>query len=821
MAGNRAALGQLPYDILFLIIDNLDTARDHASLSRSCRRLHDFMQCEGWRAFSRRCFPGVFSSDLQNHTGPNGSNGVNSASKGRKSQIDDNIGNEADGAPGWRALADSLTWQSRAWDRRAMAFQALLPRQDHIPRHKRPRPFPPALAVHFQTDLAESGKRLGLGVDGQEMLVIGAGEDIVARYRRRGRKGRLGDTEAVADADSAPTPEWHVLDGQAAGFCPGYDDVRAVSIIDNALGIPRRRGILAGRENGHVSLLSAENNETFGKALAQFIPQDDANVDQSRIYSIDVSTDRRNAAALGSSNSCSGLAAVTTPSDILFYLMPGAESGGSAETTESGSCVTVHPVSAFSMGDVGLYHTGTRQPFNARWMEAEGLLAVALGAGPTPLRYLTMTPTGAMELTSAYTLPELMAHYDLKDTTLVLPTSLTPVAPSSITGGNGHLVLSGWRDGTCRLQDLRTASPYDLIYQDNVLGPQYNAQALLMWGAERFITGNQESAVLKIFDLRWPRRYFHTDALPCSPQMPRPTPPMPRGVPGSLGMSNSEDAHLHEQPRFLSPSLRTAKNWPPPASEMPLYLQGTRCCDVLRSIRCRWHRASRNLFYRSSSSLFLQVSLEENGVKDTGVHTLARASSDLAPANFYAGLNNCVVESLLYEDVVAFESPRYTTSNGGMSGIPRTSIWTDGGGAPYFGYPKAAVSGKRLGSGGNIGKDDGHFRSVDVDMALIETGDNMARPNVETRFMWLPRIRNRRYDFDREPRNLFDKTTKLGMRDYDRRGPNASACLDEITRIKEWKASNGQALLPEEKVTFRDQQLHRLDFGFQDYSDFQ
>ncbi|CAK7197559.1 hypothetical protein SEUCBS139899_000207 [Sporothrix eucalyptigena] len=686
MAGNRAALGQLPYDILFLIIDNLDTARDHASLSRSCRRLHDFMQCEGWRAFSRRCFPGVFSSDLQNHTGPNGSNGVNSASKGRKSQIDDNIGNEADGAPGWRALADSLTWQSRAWDRRAMAFQALLPRQDHIPRHKRPRPFPPALAVHFQTDLAESGKRLGLGVDGQEMLVIGAGEDIVARYRRRGRKGRLGDTEAVADADSAPTPEWHVLDGQAAGFCPGYDDVRAVSIIDNALGIPRRRGILAGRENGHVSLLSAENNETFGKALAQFIPQDDANVDQSRIYSIDVSTDRRNAAALGSSNSCSGLAAVTTPSDILFYLMPGAESGGSAETTESGSCVTVHPVSAFSMGDVGLYHTGTRQPFNARWMEAEGLLAVALGAGPTPLRYLTMTPTGAMELTSAYTLPELMAHYDLKDTTLVLPTSLTPVAPSSITGGNGHLVLSGWRDGTCRLQDLRTASPYDLIYQDNVLGPQYNAQALLMWGAERFITGNQESAVLKIFDLRWPRRYFHTDALPY---------------------------------------------------------------------------------------------------------------------------------------VVAFESPRYTTSNGGMSGIPRTSIWTDGGGAPYFGYPKAAVSGKRLGSGGNIGKDDGHFRSVDVDMALIETGDNMARPNVETRFMWLPRIRNRRYDFDREPRNLFDKTTKLGMRDYDRRGPNASACLDEITRIKEWKASNGQALLPEEKVTFRDQQLHRLDFGFQDYSDFQ
>ncbi|CAK7221808.1 hypothetical protein SCUCBS95973_004625 [Sporothrix curviconia] len=832
MAGHQAALDRLPDDILYLIIDNLDTARDQANLSKACHRLYDFMQSEGWRAFSRRCFPGVASADHQGHAGfngvsgingANGANGVNGANGNSQSQPRAGASNKSDdGAPGWRALAESLTWQSRAWDRRALAFQALLARQDHIPRHKRPRPFRPALAVHFQTELAEGGKQLGLGVDGEEMLVVGAGEDIVARFRRRGRKGRQGKNEAGEGDSPAHAPVWHVVNGQDAGFRPGYDDIRTMSVINNAMGIRQKRGLLVGRESGDVSLVSAEPDETFGRPLAQFLPEKAAQVDQSRVYSIDVSTDHRNTAALGASNSQRDVAAITTPSDILFYSLPQTENNGSFEAAADGLPAKIHPITAFPMGDAGLYHNGVRQPFNARWMEADGLLAVALGAGSTPLRYLTMTPTGAMELTSAYTPPELMEHHYLKDTTLVLPSSLTPVAASTITGGNGHLVLSGWRDGTCRLQDLRTASSYDLIYQDNVLGPQENAQAILLWGTERFITGSQESAALKIFDLRWPRRYYHTDALPCSSQMPWPTPPMPMGAPGSMGMGNSEGAHLRAEPSFLPPAQRNAGNWPPKSVEMPLYLEGTRRCDMMKSIRCRWHTASRNLFYRSSSALFLQRSLEDNGVKGTGVHTLARAASDLAPANFYAGLNNCVVESFLYEDVVAFESPRKLGSH-------RAPIWTDGGPAPYFGYPKAPSSEEikkgsksATASAANsfVGSDFSFYRTVDIDVAVMETGDSMARPNVESQPMWLPRIRSREYDFDRVPKGLFDKTTKLGMRDYERRGPDADARHDETARIEEWKSSHGLTKAPNEKVTFRDQYLHRLDFGLQSNDDF-
>ncbi|CAK7240104.1 MAG: hypothetical protein STHCBS139747_001541 [Sporothrix thermara] len=851
MDRQQAALDRLPDDILYLIIDNLHTARDQANLSKACRRLYEFMQVDGWRAFSRRCFPGIASADHLGYAGYSGNNGANGVDKDQIVAGSSSSNNSSD-APGWHALADTLTWQSRAWDRRALAFQAMLPRQDHIPRHKRPRPFRPALAVHFQAHLAAGGKQLGLDVDGEEMLVVGAGEDVIARYRKRGRKGRQGGGEAEANVCSAAVPVWHVLTGQEAGFRPGYDDVRTVSAIDNAMGIPHQRGILTGRESGDVSLISAEPDESFGRPLARFVPDDPAKVDQTRVYSIDVSTDHQSAAALGTNNSRGGLAAVTTPSDIIFYPMPQNEDGAKPEAVATSPPAMVYPAATFPMGDAGLYQNGVRQPFNARWMEADGLLAIALGAGPSPLRYLTMTPTGATELTSAYALPELMEHYSLKETTLVLPSSLTPVTASAVTGGNGHLVLSGWRDGTCRLQDLRTASAYDLIYQDNVLGPQENAQAILLWGAERFMTGSQESASLKIFDLRWPRRYYHTDALPCSSQMPWPTPPMPMGAPGSMGMDNTEGAHLRAEPSFLAPSRRTAENWPPRSVEMPLYLGGTRRCDPIKSIRCRWHTASRNLFYRSSSALFLQRSLEDNGIKGTGVHTLARATSDMAPSNFYAGLNNCVVESFLYEDVVAFESPR-------KLGCHRAPIWTDGGGAPYFGYAKVTTSengdssskgdakdnkgtkgsqdNKGIkGNKGNKGskgsrkdfsttdagasENDGFLRTVDIDVAIMETGDSMARPNVESQPMWLPRIRSREYEFDRVPKSLFDKTTKLGMRDYERRGPDFEARQSETARIAEWNLSHNLTKIPNEKVTFRDQYLHRLDFGLQDTDDF-
>lgn len=834
MVSHQAALDRLPDDILFLILENLDTARDQASLSRTCRKLHGFIQSEGWRAFTRRCFPGVFSADLQGQGGANGTNGTNGSC--HRGPIDAKIGNGGDGEPGWSGLAESLTWQSRAWDRRALAFQALVPKQDHIPRHKLPRPYRPSLAVHFQADLVESGKRLGLGVDGEEMLVIGAGEDIVARFRKRGRQAKA---EAEAN-DGVPTePVMHIFDGQAAGFRSGFDDVRAVSVVENAMGMPRRRGILAGRDNGDVSLLSAEPDGTFGRPLAQFVPKDDTSVDQARIYSIDVSTNPRNAAAFGSSLH-GGLAAVTTPSDILFYPMPQSEN----MTDTSGSKAadppaTVHPAAAFPLDSVGLYHNGLRQPFNARWMEAEGTLAVAMGAGSTPLRYLTATPTGAVELTSAYTMPDLMEYYSLKDSTLIIPTSLTPVPFSSITGGNGHLTLSGWRDGTCRLQDLRTASPYDLIYQDNVLGPQDSAQAMLIWGTDRFITGNQESAGLKVFDLRWPRRYYHTDALPCSQALPWPTPPVSMDAPGSMNMPglslsdgpNPSGRNTRPLPYFLPPELRTAQNWPPAAPDLPLHLHHTRRCEVLRSIRCRWHTASRDLFYRSSSSLFFQRSLNASGNKATGVFTLARASStDLAPSNFYAGLNSCVVESYLHEQDVAFESPRYSGPRGGLSGLPRTAIWVDGSGAPYFGYRETtsgtttrAVRNNDGGSGsggGSGGGDKTLYHTLSLDMALMETGDSMARPNIESKPMWLPRFRKRKYDFDRVPRSLFNKSTKEGMRGYDKRDVDSGVRFDETMRIKDWNISMNRKFVSDDTVSFRDRYQHRLDFGLQDQSDF-
>ncbi|KAL1899844.1 hypothetical protein Sste5346_002710 [Sporothrix stenoceras] len=816
MANHQAALDRLPDDILFLITENLDTARDQASLGGTCRKLHGFMQSDGWRTFTRRCFPSVFSADLQGQSSVNCFNGT--AASG---------GNSDDGEPGWSTLAETLTWQSRAWNRKALAFQALMPKQDHIPRHKRPRPFMPSLAVHFQADLAESGKRLGLGIDGEELLVIGAGEDIVARFRKRGRQA---EAEAKANGGVPLEPVMHILNGQTAGFRAGFDDVRALSVVKNAMGMPHRRGILSGRDSGGIDLISAEPDETFGRLLAKFVPKSDTGVDQSRLSSIDVTTNSRHAAAFGGSFHGCGLAAVTTPSDIVFYPMPGPENTTDNVVGKAGEVPKiVHHAAAFPLDDVGLYHNGIRQPFNARWMEAEGTLAVAMGAGPKPLRYLTTTPTGPIELTSAYTLPDLMEHYSLKDTTLVIPTSLTPVSSSSITGGNGHLTLSGWRDGTCRLQDLRTASPFDMIYQDNVLGSQDSAQAIMIWDTERFITGNQASPGLKIFDLRWPRRYFHTDALPCSHHFPYPMPPEPTGAPDAVDFSNlslaegmAPEVKSGWLPHLFPPEQRNARNWPPRTSAMPVALPSVQRCDVLQSVRCRWHIASRDLFYRSSASLFLQHSLEDHDIKATGVFALARASGDLAPSNFYAGLSNCVVESYLHEQVVGFETPRRDPRSG-PSGNVLKPIRVDGGNAPHFGYQQPAsgtitVPVKHRGVENNSSetktktktrtktnnntKTDRNrtaYQTWDLDVAFMETGDSIAHPNIEQRPMWLPRFRNRRPDFVTVAQSLFSESTNEDVRDCDKMERNPAP-------------SNG--------ISFLERCQHRLDFGLQDNFDF-
>ena len=91
-------------EICLKVIEHLHTAKDLAHLSETCTRFRDLIVIDGWRVFVQVNFPSLIK------------------------ELPHGIENTA---AEWKDLADSLTSQSRAWDKRAIATTSLTadPRQ--------------------------------------------------------------------------------------------------------------------------------------------------------------------------------------------------------------------------------------------------------------------------------------------------------------------------------------------------------------------------------------------------------------------------------------------------------------------------------------------------------------------------------------------------------------------------------------------------------------------------------------------------------------------------------------------------------------------
>lgn len=595
-------LDTLPDDILFIVLTHLECAKDVRALLLTNRRLITVNQShdEAWRIFVRSRFPGV-SLPNQNPPSPT------SPGAAPANQL------------GWHDLANSTTWQSRAWDRRSLSFNAMLPiptrNQRAAARRRQAVPYHPVLDAHFDPSAKE------------ELVVWGAGENLVARRRRRGKTGASPEKEV-----------WHRVDGKEANYVAGYDDIRAVSIVEDV----GRDGLgaLVGRDNGHLALLDVSEGN-FGQRLADFSPAHAAQRvkgqgdDQKTVNSVDVLHQKR-------------LVAASTRAGVYLYPLPDE------------SDVNVQP-SAYLDLTQHFEQQGTTLG-HAKWMN-EDTMVLALQGCQNQLRYATLTPTGIESLTP-YKNAALEDRFDVSYSKGRLCTnSLTPIDGSSIAGGHSNLLLSAWRDGSVRLQDLRTPSPFDLVYCDNI-DPWSEFEALLPFGTSHFVGGGAHGASVKVFDLRWQRGYHHTAAMPCGADAPRPTPHQP----------------------FLPP--------PPPGHPAG---RG-RCCDHAAGRRCRWHGLSRGLYHRPNGTYFLSRSLPRDSAY-AGVWSLARASP-LSP-NFYVGISGGVVEAALCSVV---------------GGEPEVD--------PVFGCRSTAGAGAAAGQG--QGQDLGAgYSTVHLDASLMETGDGM------------------------------------------------------------------------------------------------
>ncbi|KKY39315.1 hypothetical protein UCDDA912_g00668 [Diaporthe ampelina] len=539
-------LDALPDDVLLLVIVHLETAKDVRALLLTNRRLGSLVRADhdgGWRAFVRSRFPSTPIPFVPSST--------------------------STGYPKWVEVASSLTWQSRAWERRSLSFQAILPEasldQRRASRRRQGTPYHPVLDAHF--DFAAK----------EELVVWGAGENFVARRRRPGR-----------DSTYPERVVWHRLDGKSLGYSAGPDDIKAVSVVE---GVGDGLGALVGRDNGHLALLDL-SEEGFGEKLADFSPEyasvDEAEdigpttkFNQGTINSIDVISRKR-------------IVAASTKAGVQLYHLP-EEPGVNVEPSAYLDLTTHH----FDYPNTTLGY--------ARWM-GEATMAFALRGCPYQLRYATITPTG-IEILSPYKNTALEDTFDISyDKGRLCTQSLTPIEASSVTGGSSNLLLTAWRDGSVRLQDLRTQSPFDLVYCDNI-DPWSEFESLLPFGTSHFVAGGAHGASVKIFDFRWSRDYCHTVAMPCSPEKPFPKP---------------------IQPFLATPSLSTR--------------QHTKCEPQPRGRRCTWHELSRDLYYRPNGTFFFSKSLPRNDAY-AGVWSMARSSS-LAP-NFYIGISGGLVEANL------------------------------------------------------------------------------------------------------------------------------------------------------------------------------
>lgn len=464
----------------------------------------------------------------------------------------------------WMAWARDLTSQSRDWERRAFSAAVFKRTAKKQPGQFRTQTIPPHIVVDARSRFEGRSER--------EILAWGAGEDVVVRIRQ--------------SEPSGPTSEtWMSMDGAAEGFESGKDDVTAISILEDAS--TGEAGVIVGRASGHLELLST-NQADFGQPLASFYPasaegQDDLH--QKEIQEIDLSSSQ-------------DTLAVITKDNALIYTWDGLQS--ITDQTEGGFDVVIQPAEILNLRN--MQNSPDFRLLRAVKFMGNGDLAVGMTSSTEPLRYLTRTPTGVEIINAVKLQPSnrCKESYIYDNSVQQSVRGLLPVDTSSFAGGSGSVILSSYDDGTIRLQDLRSPSVIDTIYQDHFealtpVGP------LISHGIERFIAGNARASTLKFFDFRWTKSYYYTDSLPCSKDPLEPTPK------------------------------------PPTMARYPQY-HGIGKCNHLLGRLCRCHALARTDFYRPNCNVYLPIVQKS----PSPIYSLAK-SSDVS-SSIYVGLAGELVD---------------------------------------------------------------------------------------------------------------------------------------------------------------------------------
>ncbi|KAJ6442057.1 F-box domain-containing protein [Purpureocillium lavendulum] len=471
----------------------------------------------------------------------------------------------------WRAAVDRMAYLDRCWEQRGFRFSYFREgrgqrggRQNQRTRHGGQQ------SVAFQTVvdacLISSSSSLQ-----EELLACGTGEDLRVRWR--------------STPNDKSKDIWRTLPGKEAGYSPGTGDVTALSAIER----DAQPEVIVGRANGDVQLLSAAFDDSFGKATRTLLPVDEAKVNLGR-------SPGQRAVTWTEWRSDSRLLASCRSSLLTLYDVSSADASGSELEPMAYYDVSEGPD---DRGYISIVHC-------AKFMGRD-TIACGISGSSEPLRWGKIRPSG-LELTS----PKYL-HLDDGLSDASLSKAKRTVWAIEPLGGlrNEDLLLIDMRAQEqanmhgARLLDMRTPSRHDAIYRDP-FQPYNSSNSLLVYGSERFIGAAATESAVRIFDFRYPKPYFHSDALPCSEHLPTPRP-------WKSGDSWSE-ASVNGAPTTLP-----------------------RRCDYGKGTVCAWHATSRNTTWRPDATLFFSQDVHERA------GSLAK-SSDLAES-FYIGARGAFIEA--------------------------------------------------------------------------------------------------------------------------------------------------------------------------------
>ena len=450
------SLAELPVELLNHIVSHFDTARTVSRFSLTCKRLHDYVEKDGFRAFVHASFPSIQTP------------------------------------PYWKDAAHALTTLSKAWDRKAFVARCIFPEKDVIQlprRHGRPLPTGPQTGQTMgYRPVIDCYEEFGSSwVSRKEVLAWGAGAELDMRVTSMGKDTERAWRSSSKDVRTTKYDQFHHQNKwvryKEDSHQDGRDDITSVNILRPwQKPTDDTEHVIIGRANGELACVSFS---TQSRTLTHF------------------TTDERPVRAAHVSSTSEPLlaACLSNGTVAIFPVHPQSQDAKPCNEIE------VVPTSSISRTWISRFLSPNR-------------LAVGLGPSPSPLHiYDVAKPETALrKFTLPHRDTASDSRQNPLPTSSVYV--VAPLGSSlQASGSAGDVILSGWYDGAVMLHDLRSRAFTTAKYLDPI-DTYSAIYSLLPIGRERIVAGSARHSVMKVFDLRMTggRVYYTTNPEACKTQ---------------------------------------------------------------------------------------------------------------------------------------------------------------------------------------------------------------------------------------------------------------------------------------------------------------